>query len=89
MMQTIRKGDKRYGEGFVDITDDDGNKITDGYVYASYMWRLIDIPKEEIRLSHDPECQTRQGLFDTMQKYYPDFEEDDWITIIFFSADIY
>lgn len=89
LMQTIRKGDKRTSEGYMTLTNGDDKKVGVGYVYMSYMWKFDHIPIEEIRLSHDPNCQTREGLLKAMKTFYLGFKESDWVTIIFFTISEY
>jgi hypothetical protein len=39
----------------------------------------------DLLLEHDPDCRTYSGLFNVMQEIYPDFEESEIVTIVYFN----
>lgn len=85
LMQTVRKGDKRHlNKGHVELVDYYGNTQGTGYIVYSEMRRFVDLTSEEIGMNHDPNCQGYGGLFDNMSNFYPKFDYDDLVTIIWF-----
>jgi hypothetical protein len=42
----------------------------------------IDIPM--LASEHDPACRTYDGLLETMREIYPDFIEQEIVTLVFF-----
>ena len=45
---------------------------------------LLNSP--DLLLEHDPACRTYSGLFDVMQEIYPDFEESEIVTVVYFNV---
>lgn len=50
--------------------------------------RFKDIDTDEycylLRYMHDPRCRTYQGLLDEMGRIYPDFSENEFVTLLLF-----
>ena len=44
-----------------------------------------DLDEAALRFEHDPDCRTPAGLFARLSIHYPDFSEDEVVTLCHFS----
>jgi len=89
LMQTTRKGTEwaRGTNGHVRICNGKNKFIGGIWIVYSHSLKFKDVMDEEIQMNHDPECQTREGLFNAMKTFYPDFSEDDVVSLVYFVGD--
>lgn len=89
---TCRKGDKWANAkepkgGFPIVNTATPDQIV-GYAYDTFTesWTFKDLKEFEGLLTqeHDPECQTYDGLLKKMKEVYPDFTEEDEVTMLYF-----
>jgi hypothetical protein len=83
MQQTIRILDKPLLR-FFDVLDKKGNNLGQGMIYSKESYKIKDLPENVISMSHDPECQTRDGLAGCLQEFYPDSTVNSIVTVIWF-----
>lgn len=57
-----------------------------GFVFVEYQWqiRFVDIENEDIEKEHDPNCRNIDALYETMLKFYPDFDAREIVTLVAF-----
>lgn len=86
LMQTTRRGTKWHaGEGFVKILDRHDNEWGKGlWIVHTHTYKFNQIPVEEIAMNHDLTCQSYDGLKKAMKSFYPDFKEDEVVTLVYF-----
>ena len=61
----------------ITITDRNGIPVFLATVLEVRHERLIDIVPQELDYEHDPACRSTSGLFDTLQKLYPNLYEQE------------
>lgn len=84
MQQTIRLGENAVRGRFFGILDKEGKELGEGLVYSKESYKIKDLPENIISMSHDPECQTRDGLAGCLQEFYPDSTVNSIVTVIWF-----
>lgn len=86
MQQTIRLGRKEVPDRIFSIENVNGKKIGEGILFKKEYWLFKDLPDRIIRMSHDPNCRTREGLYTALKRYYPGFTVDSVVTVVWFEV---
>lgn len=86
---TVRRGVKwaeKYGELFLRPSDvpKEGYMITRAMICGTEVYRFGNIPIDVLRMEHDPECHSYEGLLAAMEDAYEDFHVDNLCTVIWF-----
>ena len=55
-----------------------------GEILFTKMMRFCDLTNSDIIDEHDPKCRTTDGLFGVMCDTYPNFDEREIVTLVFF-----
>ena len=80
---TVRRGLKwasiKKGEF---LNDNDG--VTYNKVLYTKIKRFIDITPKELKQEHDPLCRVKSNLLKVMKRIYPDFDQYELVTLVFF-----
>lgn len=82
---TVRRGTKWSGlKGKVYIGDVDGEATGVAKILCTKTIKFEDIKKEDLDYEHDPKCRDYEGLLETMQEVYDDFDVYEIVTLIYF-----
>jgi hypothetical protein len=83
---TIRRGVKwlKQDGQIVILADLDGNEHGTVRISAETVI-FSEISQYELDHEHDPDCRTREGLFEVMRQIYGDFGQDEIVTVITFT----
>ena len=89
LMQTTRKGTEwnKGTNGYVRICNGENKFIGGIWIVYSHTFKFKDIPEPEIAMNHDPGCRSRSGLLKAMKRFYPGFNEDDVVTLVYFTKE--
>jgi hypothetical protein len=87
---TVRRGDELYSNMSHDwmfkILNEKGEEYARAKIMVLKLRRFNELTDEELEYEHDPNCRTVEGLLKAMKGYYPDFREDEEVTLIFFQV---
>lgn len=89
---TIKKGrwadflDTGLGKTLIELVVAYNYVLSIGFVFVEYQWqiRFVDIENEDIEKEHDPNCRNIDALYETMLKFYPDFDAREIVTLVAF-----
>lgn len=82
---TVRKGLKWAGKlGKVCLCDANNVIHEYGKIIITTTRHFNELEERDLHLEHDPKCQTIEGLAKVMREVYPDFQEDDIVTLVYF-----
>lgn len=89
---TVRNGDKwmKVNVGDMLFIKETGKKrlIANGTVVGKALLPAKLIPKELLQYEHDPSCRNIDGLLLEMKRVYPDFSENNLVTVLLFDLPI-
>jgi len=86
---TIRKGHKCLDlSKDLDILDASGNYIGDGQLIKVEYKPLCELDDMDILMEHDPLLRNYPALVKAMKSFYPDFEQKDLVSVIYFTIDV-
>lgn len=82
---TVRRGTKWLGTtGRVPVTEKGWPTPFDALVYRTEMMSYEDVSEDIILHEHDPDCRTREGLDQALQKAYGALVPEELVTVIWF-----
>ena len=86
---TVRRGDK-WGVANPDdvfhITDHGKSTGTAALIRAVIRTRFDSLTDDDLEAEHDPACRTTEGLLKVMGRVYPEFQEDEDVTLLVFTV---
>ena len=90
---TVRKGEKWrniFDDGYKDVTikATNGETLGTGRLKAVEYCKFTDIKIGWLAMEHDDSCYTIEGLKAAMLKAYPDFKDDDFVSVVFFTVNL-
>lgn len=85
---TVRQGSKWMqvvvGETIILREAKDKRFLGAGVVVGKALLPVELVPESFLQYEHDPACQTLPGLLAELKKVYPDFSENDHVTVLIF-----
>lgn len=81
---TIRRGTKWDQRDVNFVSDRDGNKVVTIKNVVRKVMKFSDLTEADLVHEHDSDCRTYHGLLLRMLQLYPDFDEREIVTLIYF-----
>ena len=83
---TVRRGPKWSScLETIEVRDIYGKILGETEIVQTMSIKFCEMPKPALKLNHDPNCRTYDGLLNMMRKVYPQFQENEIVTLVFFN----